>query len=226
MDVPYVMYVNCTKLSFPQTAGIFDNRLVVDQLRACGIVETIKIRQTGYPIRHLFIDFVKRWDEFWDAPRMRESSPLLVSDSLRASSPIWSSEASRARTRERVAKPRGAEESRALPRVYSPLARLLLRISRKWRPCSQDRWATGASSLHSRKSPFACYSRVTSHDFPKWRGYSQAKVLLKRWIALGFTQTCGPYFPLTYLDLLLLKFGSVTYSVPTSFLSGWCVGNH
>ena len=54
------MYVYYTKLSFPQTAGIFDNRLVVDQLRACGIVETIKIRQTGYPIRHLFIDFVKR----------------------------------------------------------------------------------------------------------------------------------------------------------------------
>ena len=54
------MYVYCTKLSFPQTAGIFDSRLVVDQLRACGIVETIKIRQTGYPIRHLFIDFVKR----------------------------------------------------------------------------------------------------------------------------------------------------------------------
>jgi len=48
------------KTFFPQTAGIFDNRLVVDQLRACGIVETIKIRQTGYPVRHLFIDFVKR----------------------------------------------------------------------------------------------------------------------------------------------------------------------
>ena len=108
----------------------------------------------------------------------------------------------------------------------APLARLLFTIFRKWRPCLQARWATGASSLHSRKCPFACYSRVTSHDSPKWRGYSQAKVLLKRWIALGFTQTCGPYFPLTYLDLLLLKFGSVTYSVPTSFLSGLCVGNH
>ena len=31
--------------------------------------------------------------------------------SLRASSPIWASEASLARTRERAAKPRGAEES-------------------------------------------------------------------------------------------------------------------
>ena len=59
LTITYV-YAYCAKLSFSQTAGIFDNRLVVDQLRACGIVETIKIRQTGYPVRHLFIDFVKR----------------------------------------------------------------------------------------------------------------------------------------------------------------------
>ena len=158
---------------------------------------------------------------------------------LQASSPIWASDASRPRTRERATKPRGAKERRALLSLPRPslsrllsrasralLARLLFTIFRKWRPCLQARWATGASSLHSRKCPFACYSGMTSHDSPKWRGYSQAKVLLKRWIALGFTQTCGLYFPLTYLDLLLLKFGSVTYSVQFSFLSGWCVVNH
>ena len=39
-----------------------------------------------------------------------------VGGSLRASSPIWASEASLARTRERVAKPRGA---RPLARVFS-----------------------------------------------------------------------------------------------------------
>ena len=36
-----------------------------------------------------------------------------MSSSLRESSPIWASEASEARTRERAAKPRGAEERRA-----------------------------------------------------------------------------------------------------------------
>ena len=46
--------------------------------------------------------------------------------SLRASSPIWASEASRLRTRERAAKPRGAGRSRVSSRV--PLA--------KWRACS------------------------------------------------------------------------------------------
>ena len=35
---------------------------------------------------------------------------VLMISSLRASSPIWASEASRARTRERAAKPRGAGE--------------------------------------------------------------------------------------------------------------------
>ena len=40
--------------------------------------------------------------------------------SLRASSPIWASEASLARTRERAAKPRGADERPLAPR---PLAR-------------------------------------------------------------------------------------------------------
>ena len=36
-----------------------------------------------------------------------------LTHSLRASSPIWASETSLARTRERAAKPRGAEERRA-----------------------------------------------------------------------------------------------------------------
>ena len=38
---------------------------------------------------------------------------VLFLSSLRASSSIWASEASRARTRERAAKPRGAGERRA-----------------------------------------------------------------------------------------------------------------
>ena len=40
----------------------------------------------------------------------KRGCPFLPSFSLRASSPIWASETSLARTRERAAKPRGAEE--------------------------------------------------------------------------------------------------------------------
>ena len=66
--------------------------------------------------------------------------------SVQASSPIWASEASRARTRER-AKPRGAKEILFLPRLSFrvssrvPLARPLFTISPKWRACSQATWS-------------------------------------------------------------------------------------
>ena len=53
-------------------------------------------------------------------------------NSLRASSPIWASEGSCARTRERAA-PRSRVSSRV------PLARVLFTISPKWRACSQAR---------------------------------------------------------------------------------------
>ena len=45
-----------------------------------------------------------------------------VKYNLRASSPIWASEASLARTRERAVKPRGAEERAPRSRVLARLA--------------------------------------------------------------------------------------------------------
>ena len=44
--------------------------------------------------------------------RVRERVIFIFQFSLRASSPIWASETSLARTRERAAKPRAAEERR------------------------------------------------------------------------------------------------------------------
>ena len=54
------------------------------------------------------------------------SRPLFTS--LRASSPIWVSKASRTRASEQAAKPRGAEESLSL--LHAPLSCLPLRASR------------------------------------------------------------------------------------------------
>ena len=59
--------------------------------------------------------------------------------SLRASSPIWASEASRARTGERAAKPRGAGVS-----SHVPLARVIFTISPKWRACLQASAVSGS----------------------------------------------------------------------------------
>ena len=40
---------------------MFDRALCLRQLRYSGMMETIRIRRAGYPIRHLFYDFVERY---------------------------------------------------------------------------------------------------------------------------------------------------------------------
>jgi myosin VIIa len=40
---------------------IFDRNLCVRQLRYSGMMETIRIRRAGYPIRHTFAEFVDRY---------------------------------------------------------------------------------------------------------------------------------------------------------------------
>jgi len=40
---------------------LFDRNLCVRQLRYSGMMETIRIRRAGYPIRHTFAEFVDRY---------------------------------------------------------------------------------------------------------------------------------------------------------------------
>jgi myosin-7 len=40
---------------------MFDRELCCKQLRYSGMMETIRIRRAGYPIRHYFADFVDRY---------------------------------------------------------------------------------------------------------------------------------------------------------------------
>ncbi len=40
---------------------MFDRELCVRQLRYSGMMETIRIRRAGYPIRHTFAEFVDRY---------------------------------------------------------------------------------------------------------------------------------------------------------------------
>lgn len=64
----------------------FDRPLCVRQLRYSGMMETIRIRRAGYPIRHTFADFVERYRVL--CPRYAGIPYARIGDMRRATSDI------------------------------------------------------------------------------------------------------------------------------------------
>ncbi|XP_076835832.1 unconventional myosin-Vb isoform X2 [Brachyhypopomus gauderio] len=54
-------YVRCIKPNDEKQAFMFDSRRAVQQLRACGVLETIRISAAGYPSRWTYLDFYSRY---------------------------------------------------------------------------------------------------------------------------------------------------------------------
>ncbi|EJS41628.1 myo2p [Saccharomyces arboricola H-6] len=66
-----VHYIRCIKPNPDKEAWQFDNLMVLSQLRACGVLETIRISCAGFPSRWTFEEFVLRYyilipHEEWD----------------------------------------------------------------------------------------------------------------------------------------------------------------
>ncbi|XP_054612287.1 unconventional myosin-Vb isoform X2 [Dunckerocampus dactyliophorus] len=59
-------YVRCIKPNDYKEAFSFDSRRAVQQLRACGVLETIRISAAGYPSRWTYSDFFSRYRVLMD----------------------------------------------------------------------------------------------------------------------------------------------------------------
>ncbi|XP_033106967.1 unconventional myosin-XIX-like [Anneissia japonica] len=55
-------YIRCIKPSFKCEPNHFDNIHVINQLRACGVLETVQISSRGFPTRMLYSEFLKRYE--------------------------------------------------------------------------------------------------------------------------------------------------------------------
>ncbi|KAI8390959.1 P-loop containing nucleoside triphosphate hydrolase protein [Radiomyces spectabilis] len=66
-----VHYIRCIKPNEAKVAWVFEPNMVLAQLRACGVLETIRISCAGYPSRWTFEDFADRYyalvnSKYWD----------------------------------------------------------------------------------------------------------------------------------------------------------------
>ncbi|KAM3866070.1 unconventional myosin-VIIb-like [Diretmus argenteus] len=54
-------FIRCFKPNDDKQSKVFDRELCMRQLRYSGMIDTIRIRKLGYPIRHTFEDFLRRY---------------------------------------------------------------------------------------------------------------------------------------------------------------------
>jgi len=54
-------FIRCIKPNALKVPDVFTSAMVMDQLRLCGVMETVEIRKAGYLIRSKYADFVQRY---------------------------------------------------------------------------------------------------------------------------------------------------------------------
>ncbi|KAF8981487.1 Myosin type-2 heavy chain 1 [Entomortierella lignicola] len=77
-----VHYIRCLKPNEAKQPWIFDAPMVLGQLRACGVLETIRISCAGYPSRWLFSEFIERYymlvnSSHWGSDTQKMCSAIL-----------------------------------------------------------------------------------------------------------------------------------------------------
>ncbi|KAK0150594.1 Unconventional myosin-Vb [Merluccius polli] len=75
-------YVRCIKPNDEKMSFMFDSRRAVQQLRACGVLETIRISAAGYPSRWTYPDFFNRYRVLMKKSDLTKSDKKLVCRNL------------------------------------------------------------------------------------------------------------------------------------------------
>ncbi|KAF5891520.1 unconventional myosin-X-like, partial [Clarias magur] len=65
-------FVRCIKPNMEKHANEFDTEVVLNQLRYSGMLETVKIRRAGFPVRRTFSDFLHRYTVLLRAKRITD----------------------------------------------------------------------------------------------------------------------------------------------------------
>ncbi|OUM67083.1 hypothetical protein PIROE2DRAFT_66016 [Piromyces sp. E2] len=82
-----VHYIRCIKPNQAKQAFIFEPLMVLSQLRACGVLETIRISCAGYPTRWTFQEFVDRYylllkSEDWNSKDYKVLTEKIVESTI------------------------------------------------------------------------------------------------------------------------------------------------
>uniref|UniRef100_A0AAY5L2T6 Myosin VIIAa n=1 Tax=Esox lucius TaxID=8010 RepID=A0AAY5L2T6_ESOLU len=80
LSVCQPFFVRCIKPNEYKKPMLFDRELCVRQLRYSGMMETIRIRRAGYPIRYTFVEFVDRY---------RNPSPTRIAEAVLGRDDDW-----------------------------------------------------------------------------------------------------------------------------------------
>ncbi|KAJ3612778.1 hypothetical protein NHX12_019036 [Muraenolepis orangiensis] len=61
LSVSNPFFIRCIKPNTEKNPSVFDPEVVINQLRYSGMLETVKIRRAGFPVRRTFKDFLLRY---------------------------------------------------------------------------------------------------------------------------------------------------------------------
>jgi len=56
-------FIRCIKPNTQQVPNVVDQKLVLQQLKCCGVLEVVRISRAGYPTRYTHSEFSNRSEE-------------------------------------------------------------------------------------------------------------------------------------------------------------------